>query len=197
MHGRPRESLIGMDAYGGQVDVDYVNSPPVFQPQAWAILLIDIHNRQAASAGLITGCCISPRRYNAPMKTHQTPDLRVAAMLLIAALGICLAMPRAVAKTSHELEEIRIGALPAEAREALARIAAGKPLPYERDGVVFGNREHLLPAKPRGYYHEYTVKTPGERTRGARRIVCGGAIAATSECYYSDDHYRSFKKIRQ
>ena len=118
-------------------------------------------------------------------------------MLLIVALGVCLGVPGALARTSHAIEEIHIGALPAEARDALARIAAGTPLPYERDGVVFGNRERLLPAKPRGYYHEYTVKTPGARTRGARRIVCGGSVASTAECYYSDDHYQSFKRIRQ
>ncbi len=131
------------------------------------------------------------------MNTRSALDSRFAAMLLIAALGVCFAIPRALAKSSHEFDEIRIAALPAEAREALARIAAGTPLPYERDGVVFGNREHLLPAKPRGYYHEYTVKTPGARTRGARRIVCGGSLESTAECYYSDDHYQSFKRIRQ
>ena len=118
-------------------------------------------------------------------------------MLVIVAFVACLAAPLAAAKTSSAPAEIRIDALPAEAREALERIRAGGRLPYERDGVVFGNRERLLPARPRGYYHEYTVKTPGVRTRGARRIVCGGAIASTSECYYSHDHYRSFKRIRQ
>ncbi|MEP6997867.1 MAG: ribonuclease domain-containing protein [Betaproteobacteria bacterium] len=106
-------------------------------------------------------------------------------------------MPRAAARSPYSAGEIRIDALPAEGRAALERIRSGGPLPYERDGVVFGNRELSLPAKPRGYYHEYTVKTPGVRTRGARRIVCGGAIDSTAECYYSDDHYRSFKRIRQ
>jgi ribonuclease T1 len=105
--------------------------------------------------------------------------------------------PQAAARTPHAAEEIRVDALPPEARATLERIRTGRPLPYERDGVVFGNRERLLPAKPRGYYHEYTVRTPGERTRGARRIVCGGAIDSTAECYYSDDHYRSFKGIKQ
>ena len=118
-------------------------------------------------------------------------------MLLVGALGGCLAMPHAAAKTPYAAEEIRIDALPAEARDVLSRIRAGEAMPYERDGVVFGNREHLLPEKPRGYYHEYTVKTPGARSRGARRIVCGGAVSSTTECYYSDDHYRSFKRIRQ
>jgi ribonuclease T1 len=92
---------------------------------------------------------------------------------------------------------ILAGELPPEAREVLARIHAGGPFAYERDGVVFGNRERLLPARPRGYYREYTVRTPGERTRGARRIVCGGPAATPDLCFYTDDHYRSFRAIRE
>ena len=69
---------------------------------------------------------------------------------------------------------------------------------YDKDGTVFGNRERILPAKNRGYYHEYTVKTPSVRTRGARRIVCGGVKPATPDaCYYTDDHYASFRQIVQ
>ncbi len=83
--------------------------------------------------------------------------------------------------------------LPPEARDVLARIAGRGPFPYRQDGTVFGNREHLLPEKPRGYYHEYTVPTPGARTRGARRIVTGGN--PPSEYYYTDDHYRSFRRF--
>ena len=77
-------------------------------------------------------------------------------------------------------------------------IVAGGPFKYDKDGVVFGNRERLLPAKDRGFYREYTVKTPGERTRGARRIVCGGLKPTVPDaCYYTDDHYASFRKIAQ
>ena len=100
------------------------------------------------------------------------------------------------ARDSPPVSTINAATLPPEARTTLARIRAGGPFPYERDGVVFGNREHLLPSKPRGYYHEYTVPTPEAKTRGARRIVCGGAVTTLSECYYSDDHYRSFRKIQ-
>jgi ribonuclease T1 len=87
--------------------------------------------------------------------------------------------------------------LPVEARTTLDRIRAGGPFPYERDDVVFGNRERLLPPAPRGYYHEYTVPTPGVKSRGARRIVCGGRAATLAECYYSDDHYQSFRRIQR
>jgi len=81
--------------------------------------------------------------------------------------------------------------LPREALDTIALIRKGGPFPYERDGAVFGNREKLLPARERGWYREYTVRTPGERTRGARRIVAG----RDGTLYYTDDHYRSFKRI--
>jgi ribonuclease T1 len=87
--------------------------------------------------------------------------------------------------------EVKATALPPEAREAISLIRKGGPFPHERDGVVFGNREKLLPAHERGWYREYTVRTPGERTRGARRIVAG----RDGTLYYSDDHYRSFRRI--
>jgi ribonuclease T1 len=86
---------------------------------------------------------------------------------------------------------IRVDQLPPEARDTLALIAQGGPFPYRQDGVVFQNREKYLPAKPNGYYHEYTVKTPGSPDRGARRIITGGG----GEMYYTDDHYASFKRI--
>ena len=88
--------------------------------------------------------------------------------------------------------------LPPQAQDMMKLIAAGGPFKYDKDGVVFGNRERILPAKNRGFYREYTVKTPSERTRGARRIVCGGLKPAAPEaCYYTDDHYASFRKIAQ
>jgi ribonuclease T1 len=85
--------------------------------------------------------------------------------------------------------------LPPEAVKTLNLIAAGGPYPYDKDGIVFGNRERLLPSRQRGYYHEYTVPTPRARNRGARRIVCGGPLRRTDNCYYSNDHYASFNRI--
>lgn len=87
--------------------------------------------------------------------------------------------------------EIEKRQLPKEAIETLALIKKGGPYLHQRDGVVFGNREKLLPARERGWYREYTVRTPGERTRGARRIVAG----RDGTLYYTDDHYRSFRRI--
>ena len=88
--------------------------------------------------------------------------------------------------------------LPVQAQDMMKLIYAGGPFKFDKDGTVFGNRERILPAKNRGFYREYTVKTPGERTRGARRIVCGGLQPAAPEaCYYTDDHYASFRKVIQ
>ncbi len=84
-------------------------------------------------------------------------------------------------------------ALPPEARDTLALIARGGPFPHAQDGAVFGNYEGLLPKQSRGYYHEYTVETPGARNRGARRIITGGTPPVV--WYYSDDHYRSFRRL--
>jgi len=87
-------------------------------------------------------------------------------------------------------------ALPPEAQTTHRLVLAGGPFPQAKDGVVFGNRERRLPPRARGYYHEYTVRTPGARNRGARRLVCGGTPPTKPEvCYYTDDHYASFRKI--
>ncbi len=87
---------------------------------------------------------------------------------------------------------ITIAELPDEARRTLALIRKGGPFPYAKDGAVFGNREGRLPRAKRGHYREYTVKTPGERSRGARRIVAG----REGEHYYTSDHYNTFRRIR-
>jgi ribonuclease T1 len=94
---------------------------------------------------------------------------------------------------SIKSDEIDAANLPDEARHTLQLIKRGGPFPYIKDGSVFGNREGMLPAASHGYYREYTVKTPGERDRGARRIIVG----KNEEYYYTDDHYRSFRRIRK
>jgi len=125
---------------------------------------------------------------------------RLAAPVVATLLALCIVATTATregfARTSAPLDGIAVGALPPEARVTLERIHVGGPFPYSRDGVVFNNREHILPAQPRGYYHEFTVPTPGQRSRGARRIICGGDVMSVSECYYSDDHYQTFRRIR-
>lgn len=87
--------------------------------------------------------------------------------------------------------------LPPEARQTIALIRQGGPFPYAKDGTVFNNFEKLLPRQPRGYYREYTVRTPRVRHRGARRIVVGGKPEVSSEYYYTNDHYETFRRIQQ
>ena len=90
---------------------------------------------------------------------------------------------------------IALNQLPPQGVETYRLIFQGGPFPYEKDGVIFFNRERQLPVQKRGYYHEYTVKTPRSHDRGARRIVCGGALTTPDVCYYSADHYTTFYKI--
>ncbi len=120
------------------------------------------------------------------------PLARVVLLCLALALGAGHAHARA---TPDALPPVPLATLPAEAQATWDRIHAGGPFPYERDGVVFGNYEKMLPSAPRGHYHEYTVKTPGAKNRGARRIVCGGPKRTPDTCWYTDDHYQSFKRI--
>jgi ribonuclease T1 len=120
--------------------------------------------------------------------------ISVAALVLGATTG----MP-AAAKTPDvpaNIATVPLATLPAQAQTTYQLILNGGPFPYSKDGVVFGNRERALAPKARGYYREYTVKTPGARNRGARRIVCGGKPPTQPEaCFYSDDHYASFRQI--
>ncbi|MFE4621334.1 ribonuclease domain-containing protein [Streptomyces sp. NPDC056747] len=99
--------------------------------------------------------------------------------------------PAADATGTSGLPTVRAPDLPPEARRTLDLIARGGPYPYAKDGAVFSNFERLLPREERGYYREYTVKTPGERDRGARRIVTG----RDGEIYWTDDHYESFREV--
>ena len=96
---------------------------------------------------------------------------------------------------ANDFSTISIAEMPVQGAQTYRLIMSGGPFPYEKDGVVFGNRERLLPAKSRGYYHEYTVATPGSSHRATRRIVCGGAVKAPDICYYTADHYASFRRI--
>lgn len=99
--------------------------------------------------------------------------------------------PSGVPGWAKGMATVRADALPQQARDVLALIDKGGPYPYRQDGTVFGNFERILPKQKRGYYHEYTVRTPGERDRGARRIVTGEG----GEFFYTDDHYQTFKAV--
>jgi ribonuclease T1 len=104
----------------------------------------------------------------------------------------------ALALSAAQAQEIARAELPPEGRETLSLIYQGGPFPHKRDGIEFRNFEKLLPLQPRGHYREYTVRTPGVKHRGARRIVCGGPEPRRPQaCYYTADHYRSFRKIAE
>ena len=96
--------------------------------------------------------------------------------------------------SSDGLPWVRLADLPVQARRTVALIDAGGPFPYAKDGATFNNFEGVLPSRPRGYYREYTVKTPGERDRGARRIVSGDRHR---ELFYTDDHYETFARVQR
>lgn len=114
---------------------------------------------------------------------------------LVLALAPLLSVPALAFENTSGLAIITVAELPKEGRETLALIRKGGPFPYAKDGTVFSNRERVLPKQPRGVYREYTVKTPGSRDRGARRIVCAGK--PQSPCYYTGDHYATFKIIKE
>ena len=103
------------------------------------------------------------------------------------------------ARTPQEVQvkaTLLVADLPREGQTTYQKILKGGPFPYEKDGTVFGNRERLLPSEARGFYREYTVRTPGVRHRGARRIVCGGPVPTDPKaCYYTEDHFASFRLI--
>jgi ribonuclease T1 len=122
---------------------------------------------------------------------------KVVANLTVA---LCAAAAISVqARTAaSDLPTVALKDLPTEARQTEQLIRSGGPFPYSKDGIVFGNRERVLPREKRGFYREYTVKTPGSRDRGPRRIVCGGdKPVAPQACWYTADHYSSFKRIVQ
>jgi ribonuclease T1 len=118
-------------------------------------------------------------------RPSTTPERRPTATRATGGLAIATPLP------GDRMLIVRVDRLPPEAHDTIRLIAAGGPFPYRQDGVVFENREKLLPAKATGYYHEYTVVTPGSPDRGARRLIRGGQ----DELYYTDDHYDSFRRV--
>ena len=114
-------------------------------------------------------------------------------LLLASALLLQFGAGETRAQKALATNAIAVEGLPKEARETLALIKKSGPFPYQRDGVAFGNFERRLPIKARGYYKEYTVPTPGSRTRGARRIIAG----AKGEYFYTDNHYKTFRRIQE
>jgi ribonuclease T1 len=120
--------------------------------------------------------------------------LVLTGLCLIAVMASGLAQSRQNTSTAISAT-VRVAELPQQGEQIYALIHQGGPFASEKDGVIFGNRERLLPPFKRGYYREYTVQTPGLWHRGTRRIVCGGRPTTPDICYYTADHYASFRKI--
>ncbi|WP_370871030.1 ribonuclease domain-containing protein [Hydrogenophaga sp.] len=123
----------------------------------------------------------------------------VMAVALTGTLSTLLVQVRApVPPSDAAIASVTWSGLPPQGRQVMEQIREGGPFRYEKDGTVFGNRERLLPGQKRGFYREYTVPTPGLSHRGARRIVCGGMKPRDPDaCYYTEDHYSSFRLIVQ
>ena len=126
----------------------------------------------------------------------MTTAMRSFAAIAIVFAALMSAAP-AVRARAPSNDDIALDQLPLEARDVLAQIKSDGPFRFERDGAIFGNRERRLPPQSRGYYHEYTVPTPGVKNRGGRRIVCGGPRTQPNACYYTNDHYQTFRRIRE
>lgn len=121
---------------------------------------------------------------------------RFLAMLMLAVAVLC-AVPAYARNLPAAIPDVALDRLPVDARSTYFKIKRGGPFPFAKDGSIFANREGRLPRQPRGFYTEYTVRTPGSRDRGARRIVVGGEAKGDGVFYYTDDHYQSFMRIRE
>ena len=126
----------------------------------------------------------------------NTARRRICAVAVVVGSVLCTTLGYAKAPNPvGGLETIQLAQLPPQGRVTYQLIQQGGPFPFDKDGVVFGNRERILPSQQRGYYREYTVKTAGAGNRGAKRIVCGGPPRAPDACFYTSDHYASFRHI--
>ncbi|QTD45543.1 ribonuclease domain-containing protein [Ottowia testudinis] len=135
------------------------------------------------------------------LRTAASHAVRLTRVVLAASV-LAIALPAANLAVAREPvwgtaeSTIAVAELPRQGQQTYRLILQGGPFSYDKDGSVFGNRERLLPRERRGHYREYTVETPGLRHRGARRIICGGTQpAAPDACWYTSDHYSSFRKI--
>jgi guanyl-specific ribonuclease Sa len=125
------------------------------------------------------------------VRRTRRPLLALIVLLLVLAVGYVIKAADTGTTSSPTIRTVHLSALPPQAAQVVRLIGNGGPFPYEQDGVVFHNDEHRLPREPDGYYHEYTVPTPGSPDRGARRIITGAA----GQYYYTADHYETFERV--
>lgn len=131
-----------------------------------------------------------------PGRPRWWQALHKTGWVLVVASTVFAAGPLQAKRSTPSPDTVALRELPPEAQSTHRLIHVGGPFPHRKDGTTFGNRERSLPAHPRGFYQEYTVRTPGSRDRGARRIVCGGPRPTQPvACYYTADHYSTFRQI--
>jgi guanyl-specific ribonuclease Sa len=159
----------------------------------WLLLALALALSSAGCANAAKSTAAAPTSIAAAMGQPTRPTVTpghspaVGPTVAPATGGLTVAMPASGDRTPT----VRVDRLPPQAHETMRLIARNGPFPYRQDGATFENRERLLPAKPSGYYREYTVETPGSPDRGGRRLVRGGQ----GELYYTDDHYDSFRRV--
>ena len=126
------------------------------------------------------------------LRRLRRPQLALIALLAVLAIGYLVHAATGNHHGGLQGGTVALSSLPPQATQTVRLIDEGGPFPYREDGEIFNNAEHRLPAEPRGYYHEYTVPTPGSPDRGARRIITGDA---NREFYYTSDHYETFHRV--
>ncbi len=171
---------------------------PVYQPGRTGLAVVINEKDVEKNVGAATVQGTRAGATAMPSSRHPTKAGALLALVLTAAMSIATFAPSSSqARPSAGLgTDVALSSLPSEGQKTDQLIHSGGPFPFSRDGVVFGNYEKRLERRPRGYYHEYTVPTPGARNRGARRIICGGNQPTEPDaCFYTEDHYNSFHRI--
>ena len=125
------------------------------------------------------------------LRRLRRPQIALIALIAVLGIGYAINAVRGDHHTGLRSGTVALSSLPTQAADTVHLIQRGGPFPYRQDGVVFDNLEHRLPNEPRGYYHEYTVRTPGSPDRGARRIITG----KSGEYFYTADHYETFRRV--
>jgi ribonuclease T1 len=125
------------------------------------------------------------------LRRLRRPQIALVALVAAVVIGYAINAANHPEHSGLQGGTVAMSSLPKQVTQTVVLIQEGGPFPYKQDGQVFNNAEHRLPSEPRGYYHEFTVPTPGSRDRGARRIITG----ENHEVYYTSDHYDTFRRV--
>ena len=171
---------------------------PAYQPgrTGLAVVINEKDVVKNVDAATVQGARAGATAVRSARRRSKAGTLLALLVAAAASLGALAPADSQARPTAGLGADVTLASLPPEARRTDQLIHSGGPFPFSRDGVVFGNYEKRLPREPRGWYHEYTVPTPGARNRGARRIICAGDKPTEPDaCFYTEDHYNSFRRI--